>query len=552
MSKLLRVLIVDDDPALLRALPETLEIRMGAIEIDTADCADLALARIAETDYDAIVSDIKMPGIDGLVLLRRIRELRPATPTLLITGHGEHELAVQALRGGAYDLIQKPIDRDYFVAALTRAIQVRQMARIVAGQQADLERHAAELETTVQERTRELREANRMKDEFLATLSHELRTPLNSILGWAQLLRKGVLDEEARNRAINTIERSTKSLNQIIADLLEVSRIVTGKFKLEARPVRVNQVIEAAIDAVRPAMDAKGIRLQVTLDPAVGLVSGDPSRLQQVVWNLLSNAIKFTPAGGWVGVSLIQNESSACITVSDSGEGITESFLPYVFDRFRQADSTFTRKHGGLGIGLAIVRHLVEMHGGAVRADSAGEGQGATFTVTIPLMRQGLKFAPRSVAAVKPMSGALRGGELYGVRVLLVDDEPDARELLTAILEQHGARVVAVSSAVDALECLTRWPEASLPDVLVSDIGMPGEDGFDLIRKVRSLDPERGGDIAAIALTAYARPEDRARVLEAGYQIHVPKPVEASYLTRIVGEMADKKFVSPRTTSANP
>ena len=381
-----RVLIVDDDLALLQALPEALRLRMAAVAVDTADSATGALARIAETDYDAIVIDIKMPGMDGLALLSEIRKLRPATPTLLITGHGDHDMALQALRGGAYDFIQKPIDRNYFVAALTRAIQVRQMGRQIENQKAALEHHATELERSVEERTYELREANRIKDEFLATLSHELRTPLNAILGWVQLLCEGALDEEAATDAIQRVERNTKSLVKLIDDLLDVSRIITGKFKLEVRPIDLGPVIEAAIEAVRPAIEAKGIQLGLALEP-LGLVSGDPSRLQQVVWNLLSNAIKFTSPGGRVEVRLEQVGANGLITVSDTGEGIAETFLPYVFDRFRQANSVFTKEHGGLGLGLAIVRHLVEMHGGAVRAESPGRGKGATFTVTLPCIR---------------------------------------------------------------------------------------------------------------------------------------------------------------------
>ena len=359
---------------------------MAAVAVDTADSATSALERIAETDYDAIVIDIKMPGMDGLALLSEIRKLRPATPTLLITGHGDHNRALQALRGGAYDFIQKPIDRNYFVAALTRAIQVRQMGRKIENRKAALEHHAIELERMVEERTYELREANRIKDEFLATLSHELRTPLNAILGWVELLCEGALDEEAATDAIHRVERNTKSLVKLIDDLLDVSRIITGKFKLEVRPIDLGPVIEAAIEAVRPAIEAKGIQLGLALEP-LGLVSGDPSRLQQVVWNLLSNAIKFTSPGGRVEVRLEQVGANGLITVSDTGEGIPETFLPYVFDRFRQANSVFTKEHGGLGLGLAIVRHLVEMHGGAVRADSPGRGKGATFTVTLPRIR---------------------------------------------------------------------------------------------------------------------------------------------------------------------
>ena len=533
------VLIVDDDLALLSALPEALQLRIEHVLVDTCDTAREALTRIASTDYDAIVSDIKMPGMDGLALLAEIRAVRPKTPTLLITGHGEHDLALQALRGGAYDFIQKPIDRDYFVAALTRAIQVRQLSRKLEAQQEALERHAAELECTVEARTHELREANRIKDEFLATVSHELRTPLNSILGWAQLMRTGTLDDNVSGRALQTIERNTRMLAQIIDDLLDVSRIISGKLRLDVKPIDLGPVVEAALEAVRPAAAAKHIHLDLSLDSTVGAVSGDPGRLQQVVWNLLSNAMKFTPDGGSVDVRLEGAGSNACITIQDTGEGIPESFLPFVFDRFRQADSTFTRMHGGLGIGLAIVRHLVEMHGGLVTADSPGKDQGATFTVSLPLLNSRSNRVPQ-----RKETGSLKrqpqhdSAELDGIRVMIVEDERDAREVLVAMLEHRGAVVLAASSAAEAVNVLAHAPNGSMPDVLVSDIGMPGEDGFDLITRVRAMKPEQGGGIPAIALTAYARAEDRARVLAAGFQRHVAKPVEPSLLATTVANLA--------------
>ena len=535
----LRVLIVDDDPALLIALPETLGLKMPSLAVDTADSAAAALARIAEADYDAIVTDIKMPGMDGLALLREIRVLRPTTPTLLITGHGDHDLAIQALRGGAYDFIQKPIDRDYFVAALSRAIQLRQMSRRIDEQQAALECHAHELERTVEERTHELREANRIKDEFLATLSHELRTPLNSMFGWIHLLREGALDKETAERAIRTIERNTRSLAEIISDLLEVSMIITGKLKLDVYQIELGPVIEAALEAVRPAIAAKDIDLRLSIDSPVGEVLGDANRLQQVVWNLLSNSIKFTPVGGRIEVKLEEVGADARITVTDNGAGISEDFLPYVFDRFRQADSTFARKHGGLGLGLAIVRHLVELHGGTVYADSAGEGNGATFAATFPLLESvdPARVKDGSTAALRPV------GTLDGLRVLIVDDEAEARELLSTILEQRGAEVTTAASAAEALNCLQG--NGRLPDVLVSDLGMPREDGFELIRKVRTLEPERGGRIPAIALTAYARSEDRARALAAGYEMHVSKPVEPAQLSNALGDLVRRTRSGP-------
>jgi signal transduction histidine kinase/CheY-like chemotaxis protein len=462
---------------------------------------------------------------------------------------GERTLAAEALGSGAYDVVIKPIDSDQLAVALGRAIQVRQLLRTIQTQRTQLERKAGDLDRAVEERVKELREANRIKDEFLATLSHELRTPLNSILGWAQLLRKGTLDEDTARRAINTIERSTKSLNEIIGDLLEVSRIVTGKFKLQVGPVRLGRIIEAALDAVRPALAAKGIHLQLSLDPDVGVVSGDPSRLQQVVWNLLSNAIKFTPPGGRVKVMLEKVGEDARITVEDSGEGIDPAFLPYVFDRFAQADSTFARKHGGLGLGLAIVRHLVEMHGGRVSAESSGIGNGAAFRISIPTLNAwALRNEYSHLIPPEKTTGPLTRRTLRGLRILVVDDEADARELLTEVLEQRGARVIAVGSAHAALETLAELGRSLLPHVLISDIGMPGQDGFELIHKVRTKFGSHK-KIPAIALTAYARPEDRERVLAAGYDLHIAKPVEASELVKAVQKVIEANRSESKTVS---
>ncbi len=382
--------------------------------------------------------------------------------------------------------------------------------------------------------------ANRLKDEFLATVSHELRTPLNSILGWAQLMQTGALDPTSSTRALNTIERNTKTLAQIIDDLLDVSRIITGKLRLDVRPVELESAVEAALEAIRPATEAKNIRLDVSLDTDVGAVSGDAGRLQQIVWNLLSNAIKFTPSGGQVKVKLERVASRACITVSDSGEGISTAFLPYVFDRFSQADSTFTRLHGGLGLGLAIVRHLVELHGGTVSADSRGKGEGSTFTVSFPSQGPESNPEPDLKPPVDLFPESEEPQDLAGLSVMIVDDELDARELLVVMLEQRGAEVIVASSAAEALDALAGAINGSIPDVLISDIGMPGEDGFDLIRKVRALEPEHGCNIPAIALTAYARTEDCARVLAAGFQQHVAKPVAPSNLVTAIASVAQR------------
>jgi signal transduction histidine kinase/ActR/RegA family two-component response regulator len=407
------------------------------------------------------------------------------------------------------------------------------------------QRLSADLLMREEEARADAEAANRLKDEFLATVSHELRTPLNSILGWSQLMRTGDLDEDSATRALHTIERNTRALAQIIDDLLDVSRIITGKLGLRVQSIELGPVVEAALESIRPATDAKNIRLEVSLDPAAGVVSGDSSRLQQIVWNLLSNAIKFTPSGGHVEVRLDRVGSNAQIEITDNGEGINAEFLPYVFDRFRQADSTFTRMHGGLGLGLAIVRHLVELHGGTVSANSQGRGKGATFAVAFPLLTtSACRGAGFELTGVGNQPYSRPAEDLSGLRVMIVDDESDAREVIAAMLEHCGAEVIAACSTAEAVDVLAGAANGSRPDVLVSDIGMPGEDGIDLIAKVRALGPERGGDIPAIALTAYARAEDRARVLAAGFQRHIAKPVEPSTLAAAIAVLARRTYVA--------
>ena len=380
--------------------------------------------------------------------------------------------------------------------------------------------------------------ANRLKDEFLATLSHELRSPLNAMLGWTRLLNSRKFDEATTARAMQTIERSAKSQAQLVEDLLDVSRIIQGKLRLNVRPVELVSVIEAAIETVRPAAQAKEISLQSVLDPAAGPVAGDFDRLQQVVWNLLSNAIKFTPKQGRVMVRLERVNSHIEVTVTDSGKGINPEFVPYVFERFRQADSSSTRVYSGLGLGLAIVRQLLELHGGTVRAYSEGEGKGATFTIKLPLMPVHVKpyLGDRVHPTVELGVPFDNPPTLNGVRVLIVDDEVDSRELLVAALEECEAQVFAVASASEALKAVSQFQ----PDVLVSDIGMPLEDGYSLICKVRQLSAEQGGEIPAIALTAYARAEDRMKAIASGFQMHIPKPVEPAELATVVASLAKR------------
>ena len=383
--------------------------------------------------------------------------------------------------------------------------------------------------------------ANRAKDEFLSILSHELRTPLNAILGWSAMLRQRTLSEDKVLRALETIERNAKSQAQLIEDILDISRIITGKLRLQVRPVNLVPVIESAIESVRLAAEAKSIRLQSVLDSEAGLLLGDANRLQQVVWNLLSNALKFTPKDGRVEIRLERVNSHAEITVSDTGLGISSEFLPFVFDRFRQHDSTTTRSYGGLGLGLAIVRQLVELHGGTVTVVSPGIGQGTTFTVTLPAMI--IPLAPsdpeplNSIVETKPRVEA--SPSLEGLQILVVDDEADALELLSTILQNNGADVIAVASVKQALTIIETATDRS-PDVLVSDIGMPDEDGYSLISKLRQLEAQRGGKLPVIALTAYAGSDDRRQALLAGFQMHLTKPVDAAELVAVVASLTGR------------
>jgi PAS domain S-box-containing protein len=370
--------------------------------------------------------------------------------------------------------------------------------------------------------------ANGVKDEFLATLSHELRTPLTSILGWSHLLTNGKLDEQQTTRAIETIARNARAQGRLIDELLDVSRIMTGKLSLDLRPVKLAPLMQAVVDDVRPAADARSINLNATFNSDVGSILGDPDRLQQIVWNLLTNAIKFTPDGGDVQVRLERNDSHALITVNDSGQGIASELLPYIFERFRQADSSNTRSNGGLGLGLSIVRQLVELHRGTVTAESSGENAGTTFTVMLPLpsLHEVINAAEKTDPKNEPNSPTTAQHSLSGLHVLVVDDELDTRELVASVLTTCGAEVISVGSATEALDQMERQRF----DLLISDIGMPEMNGYDLIGRIRQLGEEHGGRTPAVALTAYAGIEDRKRALAAGYGMHIPKPFVAGEL----------------------
>jgi PAS domain S-box-containing protein len=499
--------IVEFNPACEKCLGHRREDVIGKTVAET-----LIPARFREAHERGLLNYLKTG--QGPVLGQRIE-----MPALRADGSEfPCELSISAAR--------LPDDSVFFTASLR---DVTQRKRI------ELERE----QLLASERTArsEAERLNVVKDEFLATVSHELRTPLQAILGWSQMLRSGKLDRDAAAKAAETIETNARSQSKLIEDLLDVSRIISGKIVLEIRPVALPDVIRQAIETVRPAAEAKGVRLEQRVDKKqVSTVIGDANRLQQVVWNLVSNAIKFTPKGGRVVVTLTQIDGEAQITVKDTGQGIKPEFLSHVFERFRQADASTTRRHGGLGLGLAIVRHLVELHGGHVDVESPGEAQGATFYVTLPLasVQVGPPGNGRRRRASEPEETVFEPTPLDGTKVLVVDDEPSAREVIQRVLETAGASVAVAASAVEGFELVQSFK----PDVVVSDIGMPEEDGYQLIRRIRALDAAQGGKTPAAALTALARSEDRTRALMAGYQTHVAKPVEPAELTAVVASLA--------------
>jgi len=558
-----RILVVDDlDEKLLvfRSVLEDLDA-----DVVLAHSGAEALKRILEGEFAVILLDVNMPDIDGLETAKLIRRHRKAqtVPIIFITAYADDIQTEAGYRLGAVDYILSPIRPD--------------VLRTKVGVFLELFRAQQALELRVQERTVELTEANRqlkieiderrraeadreialareqalrvqaeelsrLKDEFLATMSHELRTPLNAIFGWITLLRTRQLDDATRRRAIETIDRNARSQRRLIEDLLDVSRIVSGKVTLELGSLDMRRVVETAIETMQPAAQGKNIKIMPLLDTSLGTIRGDPARLQQVVCNLLSNAIKFTPAGGHVEVVLARRNNDAEITVRDNGQGIKPSFLPYVFDRFRQEDGSIGRRHGGLGLGLAIVRHLTELHGGTVSAESLGEGTGAAFTVRLPA----IAHFGRDGRHLEAVSGEDVTISLAGVRVLAVDDDPGARELLARILEGYGAEVRLVASGAAALTALFE----SKPDVLIADIGMPDMDGYALIEQVRMLDPEYGSQIPAVAVTAYASAQDRLRALQVGYQNHVSKPVDPQELAVVVASLTGR--LTPERTAQSP
>jgi signal transduction histidine kinase/DNA-binding response OmpR family regulator len=471
--------------------------------------------------------------------------LDPENPESIISFLGAPILSTTGVSGWIY-LLNKTDDDDFSDADERLAATLANQAAVAyenARLYTEAQDHATELRLEVAERKKaeeerahllvreqaaraEAESANRTKDEFLATLSHELRTPLTAILGWSHLMRMNQMRESELTHALETIERNARSQAQLIDDLLEVSRIVTGKLQIEFSRVKLPAVLKATVESLKPALADKNIQLEASLDSDCYLL-GDATRLQQIFWNLLTNAIKFTPKGGQVTIKTTRGDHEVEVAVIDTGIGISERFLPYVFDRFRQGDGSTTRSHSGLGLGLAIVRHLVELHHGAVEVKSAGENQGSTFTVRLPLARAGAS-EPNGHDKKKVEDDLLRNSArmLDGLRILVVDDDPDTRELVSTILTGCGSQVRCSESAADALEAFEEWT----PDLLVSDIGMPNEDGYSLIRKVRQLRSKRAKHVPALALTAYATDEDRSLALSAGFQMHLAKPIEPENL----------------------
>ncbi len=432
-------------------------------------------------------------------------------------------------------LLERPAPTRSVVSAVQAAVRGRQRQYEIRDQ-IEAIRSGQEERQQLLESERAARQeserAGRIKDEFLATLSHELRTPLNSIFGWAQIIKMSPDDAETVLEGANVIDRNVRVQTQLIEDLLDVSRIISGKVRLDVQRVELADVIDAALESVMPALSAKELRLEKVIDPLVGSVSGDPARLQQVLWNLLTNAIKFTPKGGTIQVLAERVESHVEISVADTGEGIPADFLPQLFERFTQADASTTRRHGGLGLGLSIVRNLVEMHGGTIRAKSPGKGQGATFTLRLPMRVVNKSEGEALVATGTGSSRMSVSPRLQGLKVLIVDDESDSRNLVRRFLDECGAISVLAGSAAEAQSLLP----AFAPDVIVSDIGMPTQDGYEFMRSVRV----QGLKTPAVALTAFARPEDRIRSIQAGYQVHLRKPVEATELIAVIASLAGR------------
>lgn len=522
-----RIRIVNCDDTAETRYTKTRVLRQAGYEVIECDTGGEALRKTRELLPDLVLLDVQLPDMSGLDVCRRLKEdaVTGVIPVIQISAtFVDKQHAQEALQHGAEIYLTEPLEPKELETVVSVLLR---LARTEAGLREALARERAA--------RAQAEEATQIKDQFLANLSHELRTPMNIIIGWSHLLRTGPLDDSQRQRATEAIERAARSQAQLIEDLLDVSRIVAGKFRLVKQDIDAGRILQLAIDSLKLVAQAKQLTISLTREGDDARISGDPDRLQQVFWNLLSNAVKFTPAGGRVDVLLKTAAAGVIIEVTDTGVGIDPDFLPFVFERFRQADSTSTRQHSGIGLGLAIVHHVVELHGGTVKAESSGEGRGATFTVTLPRLSDGqpggLGLLNESVA-----SGST-GASNAPVRVLLVEDDPDAREVTAAGLTKVGFEVHAVSGAIKALELLDVW----LPDVVVSDIGMPGMDGYEFVRLLRARAPDRGGKVAALALTAFAGLSDAARAHASGYQAHLSKPISPDALAQAILELQQRQ-----------
>ena len=522
-----KLLVVDDEES-LRITTAAIFEKEGYI-VDTASSGDEAIDLISKTDYDLVLTDLHMEGGDGLSVLSQIRQAAPLTISVVLTGFASVESAIAALQEGAYDYLIKPCDIESMKHTIRRGVEHRRLMLAEQKARADLQQLNLDLEQRIEERTAELQrlnaelaEANRAKDVFLATLSHELRTPLTPVVGWIKLLRSGNLDEKSVSQALDAIERNAWLQSRLIDDLLDTSRIATGKLHFEPKPTDLNAIVKAAVDTVRNSAANRNIDLTMSLHPASLVVMGEPVRLQQIAWNLVSNAIKFTDPGGRVSVTTGINGTQAILTVTDSGVGIEAEFLPHVFDRFRQADGSTSRRHGGLGLGLAIADALAKMHGGRMEAHSAGVGHGATFTFRVEL-------APMENVVVETVDQKVHS--LEGLDVLIVEDSADTLLLLSTIFRREGATVTTAESASKALQSAVM----KRPHIIVSDIGMPETDGYQLLEQLRLLPGL--SDVPAIAISGYASEEDRERALAAGYLALVPKPVDIDVLFTLIQDL---------------
>jgi signal transduction histidine kinase len=521
-----RLLVVDDEESLRITTAAILE--KEGYEVDTASSGNEAIALLANADYDLVLTDLHMEAGEGLSVLNDIRRNAPLTISVVLTGFASVESAIAALQEGAYDYLVKPCDIEVMKHTIRRGVEHRKLMLAEQKARADLEQLNLDLEQRIVERTAELmrlnaelEEANRAKDIFLATLSHELRTPLTPVVGWIKLLRSGNLDTKSISQALDAIERNAWLQARLIDDLLDTSRIATGKLQFEPRPTDLNIAVKAALETVRALAASRNIELSIKLAPATLVVMGEPVRLQQIAWNLISNAIKFTDPAGKVTVTTSTDGSEALLTVDDTGIGIDADFLPHVFDRFRQADGSTSRRHGGLGLGLAIADALAKMHGGRLEATSAGVGTGSSFTFRIGLV----------AASVATEKTEQKPRSLKGLDVLVVEDSEDTLTLLSAMFAREGANVITATSANEALSAANE----KRPDVIISDIGMPDVDGYEFLQKLKEIPGMNG--VPAIAVSGYASDEDRHRALSVGYLTLVPKPIDVDILFDLIHDL---------------